>query len=66
MDLCDSMAGANGGGADVGGDAGRQAHQGMGKGGSFWLSGHRSLAFAAAALAHDSCESDDSIDIVLR
>ena len=25
-----------------------------------------SLAFAAAALAHDSCESDASIDIVLR
>ena len=44
----------------------QQLQQGKGKGGNFWLAGHRSLSFAAAALSHNSCDSDDSIDIVIR
>ena len=44
----------------------QQLQQGKGKGGNFWLAGHRSLSFAAAALSHNSYDSDDSIDIVIR
>ena len=39
--------------------------RGRGKAGNFWLAGHRSVAFAAAALAQNS-DSDDSVDIVVR
>jgi hypothetical protein len=56
--------GAQGPGTHAGGQPGRP--QGRGKGGNFWLMGHRSLSMASSALCGDACESDDSIDIVIR
>ena len=44
----------------------QQQGKGKGKGGNFWMLGHRSLSYAATALAHTCCDSDDSLDIVLR